>query len=292
MDLKRIGVVGAGMMGTEIALVMALAGKPTVIADRDSAQLERAAAAWGRILARGVERGLYQTDDEERALANLTPVADLAAFADRDAVIEAVSEDEAIKAEVFRALDAACRPECLLASNTSSIPIATLAGHVSPERRPRVLGTHFFSPVSRMRLVEVIPAFDTDPAAVEAVTALCREAGKVPIRVKDVVGFAVNRLLHAFWIEAVRLVEEEVATPEDIDAACKLGLGHPVGPFELMDAVSNGLTLQVQEILHAAYGPRFLPRPLLKRMVGAGRDGRRAGRGWYGYGDGDDGRGG
>ena len=292
MDLQRIGVVGAGMMGTEIALVMALAGKPTVIADSEPAQLERAAAAWGRILARGVERGLYQTDDEERALANLTPVTDLAAFADRDAVIEAVSEDEAIKAEVFRALDVACRPGCVLASNTSSIAIATLAGHVSPERRPRVLGTHFFSPVSRMRLVEVIPAFDTDPAAVEAAMALCREAGKAPIRVKDVVGFAVNRLLHAFWIEAVRLVEEEVATPEDIDAACKLGLGHPVGPFELMDAVSNGLTLQVREILHAAYGPRFLPRPLLKRMVGAGRDGRRAGRGWYGYGSGDDGRGG
>jgi 3-hydroxybutyryl-CoA dehydrogenase len=287
MDLQRIGVVGAGMMGTEIALVMALAGKPTVIADRDPAQLERAAAAWGRILARGVERGSYRPEDGERALANLTPVTDLAAFADRDAVIEAVSEDEAVKVEVFRALDAVCRPECVLASNTSSIPIAILAGHVSPERRPRVLGTHFFSPVSRMKLVEVIPAFDPDPTAVEAAMALCREAGKAPIRVKDVVGFAVNRLLHAFWIEAVRLVEEEVATPEDIDAACKLGLGHPVGPFELMDAVSNGLTLQVQEILHAAYGPRFLPRPLLKRMVGAGRDGRRAGRGWYGYGERD-----
>ncbi|HEX4984534.1 MAG TPA: 3-hydroxyacyl-CoA dehydrogenase family protein, partial [Burkholderiales bacterium] len=143
--------------------------------------------------------------------------------------------------------------------------------------------THFFSPVSRMKLVEVIPALDTAAATADAVIAACKEAGKTPIRVKDVVGFAVNRVLHAFMIEAVRLVEEGVATPEEIDIACKLGLGHPIGPFELSDAVTNKLSLQVQEILHGAYGPRFLPRPLLKSMVRAGYDGKKAGRGWYRY---------
>ena len=134
-----------------------------------------------------------------------------------------------------------------------------------------------------MKLVEVIPGLDTAPETVETAMAACKDAGKVPIRVKDVVGFAVNRILHAFMIEAVRLVEEGVATPEEIDLACKLGLGHPVGPFELSDAVTNSLSLQAQEIMHAAYGPRFLPRPLLKQMVQAGYNGKKAGRGWYRY---------
>lgn len=134
-----------------------------------------------------------------------------------------------------------------------------------------------------MKLVEVMPAFDTDESVMETVMETCREAGKEPIRVKDVVGFAVNRVLHALLIEATRLVEEGVATPADIDKACKLGLGHPVGPFELMDVVSNKLSLQVQDILHEAYGERFRPRPLYRQMVRAGLDGRRAGRGWYDY---------
>jgi 3-hydroxybutyryl-CoA dehydrogenase len=131
-----------------------------------------------------------------------------------------------------------------------------------------------------MKLVEIIPAFDTAEETVTAATRLAQGAGKTPIRVKDVVGFAVNRVLHAFVIEAIRLVEEGVATPEDVDAACRLGLGHPMGPFELMDAVTSSLTLQVQEILHDAYGERFRPPPLLKQMVRSGRIGRKAGSGW------------
>jgi 3-hydroxybutyryl-CoA dehydrogenase len=134
-----------------------------------------------------------------------------------------------------------------------------------------------------MKLVEVIPAFDTAEDIAAEIRDACRAAGKEPIWVKDVVGFAVNRMLHAFWLEALRLVEEGVATPEDIDRGCRLGLGHPVGPFELMDAVTNGLTLQVQEIMYDAYGERFLPRPILKQMVRAGREGKKSGRGWYDY---------
>jgi hypothetical protein len=195
----------------------------------------------------------------------------------------AVFENEEVKAKVFRQLDAICRPDAFIASNTSTISITTLASYVSPERRARFIGTHYFSPVSRMRLVEVIPGLDTGDGTVGAVMDFCRDIGKAPIRVKDVVGFVVNRMLHVFMIEAIRLVEEGVCTPEEIDVACKLGLGHPVGPFELNDAVSNSLSLQAQEILFDAYGERFRPRPLLKQMVKAGYNGKKAGRGWYRY---------
>ena len=201
-------------------------------------------------------------------------------------MIEAVFESEAVKAQVYRSLGEICQPDCIITSNTSSIPISTLASYLGPSRRANFVGTHFFSPVSRMKLVEVIPGLDTAESTVEVVMDACREVGKTPIRVKDVVGFAVNRILHAFIIEAVRLVEEGVATPEDIDIACKLGLGHPIGPFELLDATQNSLALQVQSILQDAYGDRFQPRPLLKQMVKAGYNGKRAGRGWYKYGKG------
>jgi 3-hydroxybutyryl-CoA dehydrogenase len=283
MERERIGVVGAGMMGSEIALVFALAGHPVILADTAPEPVEKALGRLRGTLDKGVERGFWDAAGRDRALANLKPAAGFEAYADRDLVVEAVFEDEAVKGKVFRTLDGICAPDCIFASNTSTIAIATLAANVAPARRHRFLGTHFFSPVSRMKLVEVMPAFDTDDAVVERVMALCRGAGKVPVRIKDVPGFAVNRLLHAFFIEALRLVEEGVATPADIDTACKLGLGHPVGPFELLDQVTNSLSLQVQEILQDAYGPRFMPRPLLKQMVKAGRDGRKAGRGWYEY---------
>ncbi len=241
---EKVGVVGAGLMGAEIALVHALAGHDVLLSDRTVA------------------------------------TTDLTRFADRDVVIEAVFENEAVKAELWKTLDKTCGPRTIFASNTSSIAISTLASYVAPARRPLFVGTHFFSPVSRMKLVEIIPAFDTAESTVEAVTCLVRGAGKTPIRVKDVTGFAVNRMLTAFFIEAVRLVEEGVATPEDLDLACRLGLGHPVGPFELMDNVSSSLALEVMEILENAYGERFHPPPLMRQMVKAGRIGRKAGLGW------------
>jgi len=281
--IDRVGVVGAGLMGSEIALVFALAGKDVLLSDVSEDSLKRALDNLGKVLDKGAQRGFYPTEQKAPTLARIRTTTDLALYADRDLVIEAVFEDEKVKADTFRKLDAVCTDACIIASNTSTISISGLAAHVKPARRSRFLGTHFFSPVSRMKLVEVIPGLDTAPETVEAAMAACKEAGKVPIRVKDVVGFAVNRILHAFMIEAVRLVEEGVATPEEIDLACKLGLGHPVGPFELSDAVTNNLSLQAQEIMHAAYGPRFLPRPLLKQMVQAGYNGKKAGRGWYRY---------
>lgn len=285
MVLNRLGVIGAGMMGSEIALVFAMAGKDVRLIDRDPALVDKAMGALNVTLDKGVKRGFWDDGAAERARAHLKPAASLADYADRDMVIEAVFEQEDIKAAVFRELDGILKPEAVIASNTSSISITGLASHVKPERRSRFLGTHFFSPVSRMKLVEVIPALDTDPAVFDQVMELCRGAGKTPIKVKDVTGFAVNRLLHAFLIEAAKLIEEEVASPADIDTACKLGLGHPMGPFELMDVVTNRLTLQVQEVLHDSYGARFMPSPALRQMVRAGYDGRKTGRGWFRYPD-------
>jgi 3-hydroxybutyryl-CoA dehydrogenase len=254
-----------------------------LLSDVSEQNLTRAIDNLGKILDKGVQRGFYTADQKAPTLARITTTTDLDRYADRDVVIEAVFEDERVKADTFRRLDGICRDDCVIASNTSSISISGLASHLAIERRARFLGTHFFSPVSRMKLVEVIPGLDTAPEVVELTMQVCRDIGKTPVRVKDVVGFAVNRVLHAMVLEAIRLVEEGVATPEDIDLACKLGLGHPIGPFELMDVTQNSLSLQVQGILHEAYGERFQPRPLLKQMVKAGYNGKRAGRGWYRY---------
>jgi 3-hydroxybutyryl-CoA dehydrogenase len=276
----RIGVVGAGLMGAEIALVLALTGRDVLLNDRDPAALDVALVRLGALLDRGVSRGFYTEDQRATALECIRPAPDFAHFADRDLVIEAVFESLEVKREVLAALDKACPEACVIASNTSTLPISTLSATLSPARRLRFLGTHFFSPVSRMVLVEVVPAFDTDPAIVAWTISILESAGKQAIAVKDVAGFAVNRMLHAMLIEAVKLVEEGVATPEDLDTACRLGLGHPIGPFALMDNVSSGLCLQVQEILHDCYGERFRPPALLKQRVAAGYSGGRGKPGW------------
>jgi 3-hydroxybutyryl-CoA dehydrogenase len=277
---EKIGAVGAGLMGAEIALVFALAGHDVLLSDRTEELLTAALDRLGRVMDRGIGRGFYKEDEKPMALARIRTTVALDDFADRDFVTEAVFEDEAVKAEIYRALDRVCLPHCILASNTSTIPISTLASYVGEARRPYFIGTHYFSPASRMKLVEVIPAFESAPDTVETAMRLTREADKVPIRVKDVAGFAVNRMFLIFLQEAVRLVDEGVATVEDIDTACKLGLGHPMGPFELMDATTSRLVLQASEILHEAYGERFRPPALLKQRVRAGFVGGRGGKGW------------
>jgi len=279
-DIRKVGVVGAGLMGAEIALTFAVAGYPVRLVDQTE---ERLAAASERLLTlvkKGIARGFYQAEQQAPIFDRLSTTTRLDSLSDCDFITEAVFEEEAVKAEIFRALDRICGPDCVLASNTSTIPISTLASYVSDARRPRFLGTHYFSPVSRMKLVEVIPAFGTAPEIVARARELCHEIGKTTVLIKDVTGFAVNRMLHAFVIEAIRLVEEGVASPEDLDLACRLALGHPMGPFELMDATSSHLCLQVHEILHAAYGERFRPRPLLKQRVKAGFVGGRGKPGW------------
>ncbi len=279
-EKAKIGVVGAGLMGAEIAFIYARAGHSVRLNDTSEESLTRAMARLSTLFDKGVARGFYQEADKASVLGAIEITTDLSAFADRDMVTEAVFEEESVKADVWRRLDGLCKEGCLFASNTSTIPIAVLASYVGEARRSRFIGTHYFSPVSRMPLVEVIPAIETAEETIEETIALCQAAGKTAIRIKDVTGFAVNRLLHVLMIEAVRLVEEEVATPEDIDLACKLGLGHPMGPFELMDATTSSLCLQAQEIMHQAYGERFRPRPLLKQRVQAGYVGGKGRKGW------------
>ncbi|HEX3954626.1 MAG TPA: 3-hydroxyacyl-CoA dehydrogenase family protein [Stellaceae bacterium] len=280
MAKERIGVVGAGLMGAEIGLVFALAGHDVLLSDTGEAALSAAIGRLGRVLDRGISRGVYKEEEKPLALSRITTSVGLDAFADRDFITEAVFEDEAVKAETYKKLDAICPPHCIFASNTSTIPISTLASYVGEARRRLFIGTHYFSPASRMKLVEVIPAFDTAPETLETALRLMREADKTAVKIKDVAGFAVNRMFIIFLNEAVRLVEDGVATPEDIDTACKLGLGHPMGPFELMDATTSKLCLQVSEILHDAYGERFRPPALLKQRVKAGFTGGRNARGW------------
>lgn len=277
---ERIGVVGAGLMGAEIAFVFALAGHQVRLSDRTDAVLAAALDRLDGIYDKGIGRGFYEESEKAAVLSRIEKAVGHDAFADCDFVTEAVFENIELKTEVFDALDKVCKPSCILASNTSTIPISTLASSVSDARRGNFLGTHYFSPVSRMRLVEIIPTFDTTPETVATARRLCEGADKTAVTVKDVAGFLVNRLVNVFLTEAVRLVEEEVATPEEIGLACRLGFGHPIGPFKLMDVVTSRLVLEAQEIMQEAYGERFRPRPLLKQRVRAGLIGGSDAKGW------------
>ena len=285
MDITKAGVVGAGMMGSEIAFVLAFSGCDVQLTDISSEQVETALTSLDGLVTRLAARD-FITEADGRAAIKRIRAAVIEEFSDRQIVIEAIYEDFQVKTDIFRRLDAVLPQDAIITSNTSSISITALSGALPEARRPYFLGTHFFSPVSRMKLVEVICALDTDHAVVDRVFALMESVGKEPVRVRDVVGFAINRALHAFFIESIRLVEEGVISAEDMDRACKTGLGHPVGPFELMDATKNDLGLQVQEILLENYGERFRSPSLLRTMVAAGHNGRAAGRGWYRYRDG------
>jgi 3-hydroxybutyryl-CoA dehydrogenase len=271
------------MMGSEIALCFATSGISVVIHEISLDLAQRAKERLGGVLDKSIKKGKMTEDEKVRSLDRIGLTESFEGFDDVDVVVEAVFEDFNTKKDVLSRLDTICKPECIFATNTSSLPITLLATSVSSQRIGKFLGAHFFSPAFIMKLVEVIPALDTDEIAVEYMMDCCRTIGKEPVRVKDVAGFAVNRLLHAMWVEACRLLEEGVASPEDIDTACKYGLGHPIGPFALMDLTSNDLNLKVQQILFDAYGERFRPRPVLKQLVDAKHFGRKTGRGWHSY---------
>lgn len=282
--VSKVGIIGAGMMGAEIALCFAMSGHDVAMKDATLALAQKGKDRLRGVLDKAIQKGRFQADEKDPTLSRINPTEQYEALKDVDLIVEAVFEDLEIKREFFAQLDSICKPDCVFATNTSSIPITLLATSVKSERIGRFLGAHFFSPASVMKLAEVIPGLETEDGTVTFMMDHCRRIGKTPIRVKDVPGFAVNRILHAMWIEANRLVEEGVASPEDIDTACKLGLGHPIGPYALMDLTSNDLNLKVQEILYEAYGERFRPRPILKQKVNANHLGRKTGRGWYKYG--------
>lgn len=281
--IKKVGVIGAGMMGAEIALCFARAGIETILGDISLEIAENGKNKQKVILAKSVEKGKATEEQVTQTLSMVKTTGTLADMADCDVIVEAALENLEVKSNIYIELDILCKEDTIFASNTSSIPITKLASFVGEERAKRFLGTHFNSPASIMKLVEVIPGMLTEDLITEEVIKLMKDIQKVPVKVKDVVGFGLNRLFHCFYTEACRLVEEGVCSVEDVDNICIYGLGHPMGIFRLLDNLGHDLSLSVDEIMFEAYGERFRPNPLLQRMVDANHLGKKTGKGFYDY---------
>jgi 3-hydroxybutyryl-CoA dehydrogenase len=284
MEIRKVGVVGCGLMGSGISQVAAAAGFPTVVLEVNQELLDKGRASIERSLTKFVEKGELSAEQKSQALGRLQPTLTLEEFADCDLVIEAIVENLDHKKHLFAELDRLVKPEALLASNTSSISITEL---MTATRRPsRFLGLHFFNPVPLMKLVEVVKTVVTDPEVVQLGLDFARRLGKTPVLTADRAGFIVNRLLIPYLMDAVRTFEEGFGTIEDIDQGMKLGCNHPMGPFTLMDFIGIDTVHSIAEILFDEYREkRFAPPPLLKRMFLAGMYGRKTGKGFYDYGD-------
>jgi 3-hydroxybutyryl-CoA dehydrogenase len=273
---EHVLVVGAGQMGGGIAQVVAASGRRVSLHDEMPGAVERALGAMEKSLVKLAEKG---GPDPAEVLARVTDVEEPVAA---DLLIEAVVEDASVKEEVFRAADALCPPEAVLASNTSSIPITTLAAATS--RPDKVIGMHFFNPVPVLKLVEVIRAVQTSDETAAAVVALAEDLGKTPAEANDFPGFVSNRILMPFVNEAAYALMEGVAEAEAIDTIAKLGFAHPMGPLALADLIGLDTCVAIMEVLHDGLGdPKYAPCPLLRRYVAAGRLGRKSGRGFYEY---------
>jgi 3-hydroxybutyryl-CoA dehydrogenase len=282
-EIEELGVVGAGFMGSGIAESAARAGVTVTLYEPEDGPLQHSRSRIETSVARVVDRGRLSQEDAGALMERIVGSTDLEALAGADLVVEAIVEDEHVKTQTFKALDSVLAPEAILASNTSSIPIAGLA---AATRRPdRVLGLHFFSPVPVMKLVEVVVGLDTAPETVARAEAFAGQIGKTAIRTKDRSGFIVNFLLVPYLMAAVRMYEEGFASREDIDEGMKLGCGHPMGPLTLCDFIGLDVLYSVCDSLYEEFKrDEYAPPPLLKRMVVSGHLGRKAGRGFYEYG--------
>ena len=281
-EITRVGVLGCGQMGSGIAQVAATAGFSTIVRDLEAGMLAKGQGAIRKSLDKLVEKSRIDPAARDAALERLTFTTRLGDLADCDLIIEAVTEDLQLKTELWRALDASVPAPTIFASNTSSLSIGDMA--VATGRPDRFVGLHFFNPVPLMPLVEVVRAVTTGRETLERAMTFVRRLGKEPIASRDRSGFVVNRLLVPYLLDAVRALEQGVATAADIDRGMQLGCGHPMGPLTLLDFIGLDTAVRIAEIMFDEYRePRFAPPPLLRRMVVAGLHGRKSGRGFYDY---------
>lgn len=281
-EIKTVGVLGAGQMGAGIAHVAALSGYDVLLADVSLEAAQKGLSGIEGRISKAVSKGKISGDDAAAAVARITPVEGLSALAGADLVVEAATENEALKLSLFGQLDEVCSPHTILATNTSSISITRIAAATG--RPDKVIGMHFMNPVPVMKLVEIIRGLATDDATHEAVVDVTRKMGKTPVISKDFPGFIVNRILMPMINEAVYALYEGLATVEDIDAAMKLGTNQPMGPLTLADFIGLDTCLAILNVLYDGHGdPKYRPCPLLKQYVDAGYYGRKVGRGFYTY---------
>jgi 3-hydroxybutyryl-CoA dehydrogenase len=277
-----VGVVGSGLMGTGIAQTTATAGHRTILGDTVPAQLDKARVAIEKSLARFVEKGKLTAGQQDQALSRLEFVGDVARVAEADLIIEAVTEDLAVKNELWGRLDRHARPATIFASNTSSLSIISMASNTG--RPDRFVGLHFFNPVPLMPLVEVARSVATSQATVDWAFEFVRGIGKEPVAARDASGFIVNLLLVPYILDGIRAIERGVASIADLDTAMRLGAGHPMGPLTLADLVGLDTLARIGDIMFEEYREtRYAAPPLLRRMVTAGLYGRKSGRGFYDY---------
>ena len=282
MTIKRVGIVGSGTMGSGIAEVAAKNGYEVMLRSRSQEGADRMVKGLEKSLGKQVDKGKLSAEDRDGALSRVRGVTDLGELADCDIVIESVVEDLAVKKDLFASLDKICGEHAILATNTSTLPVVDMA--VATSRPGQVVGIHFFNPAPMMGLVEVVRAITSTDETVEAALAFAKSCGKDPIEVRDVAGFVVNALLFPYLNSAVRLLERGVADQDDIDSAMKAGANMPMGPFALIDLVGVDVTVAILDALHAENPDPFLqPAAHLRRMLAAGRLGRKTGQGFYDY---------
>ena len=281
-EIRKVGVLGGGLMGSGIAQVAAMAGFETVVREVSDPVIDKSKSGIEKVLAKGIEKGKVTAEQRDAAMSRLSFTTDLAQLASCDIVIEAVVEDLEMKNAMWKDLNEICSADTIFASNTSSLTIAAMAAACG--RPEKMLGLHFFNPVPLMKLVEVVRTITTSDETADAAFDFAKRLGKEPVKAKDNSGFIVNLLLIPFMLDAIRALENNVASVEDIDKGMQLGAGHPMGPFTLLDFVGLDTTYKIAEIMFDEYREqRYAPPPLLKRMVIAGMYGRKSGKGFYDY---------